>query len=499
MAYDVVVVGAGLGGLTAAALLAARGLGVCVLERESRAGGCASSFEHFGYTFEPGAGLYASWQPGEVHERVFAELPVAAPEVRPARPAYVVRLPGGADVSLLDEGAEISDVLRAAFPECADAATRFYREIEPIARALHRAALRVPHLATASRGERLRLLASEPRLAPRVLASMLHTAAQHLRQTSDRFRRFIDAQLQIFGLRPSGECAFLYAAIALAQPLRGMYAIRGGAQALAGALTESIRRSGGAVRFDSTALRLAFDAGGAVRGIDLLSGERVEARRAVVSNLTVWDTYGKLVGPERTPPKVRARLKDARGWGAYLLFLGVDETAFAWLPGERVLALNEWRHGEAFDPENDLFMFSAAPAWDKRAPAGKRAVTVSTFTEAERWFSFQADESAHEGQDRAALETVWQRLHAALPELGDSIEVIETAGPRTFYERTRRRLGMVGGLGQSLDFFGPRAFTHRTPIPKLYLAGDTIFPGQGVAAVTLSGLAVANEIAPRGR
>ena len=70
MAYDVVVVGGGIGGLTTAALLAARGVGVCLFERESRAGGCASTVEHSGHTFETCAGLYACWQPGDVHERV---------------------------------------------------------------------------------------------------------------------------------------------------------------------------------------------------------------------------------------------------------------------------------------------------------------------------------------------------------------------------------------------------------------------------------------------
>src|SRR5919206_4883113 len=103
MAYEVVVVGGGIGGLTVAALLAARGVNVCLLEKESRGGGCAVSFERFGYNFEAGASLYASWQPGEIHERVFSELPVAPPEVRRANPPYVVRLPDGTDVAILED------------------------------------------------------------------------------------------------------------------------------------------------------------------------------------------------------------------------------------------------------------------------------------------------------------------------------------------------------------------------------------------------------------
>ncbi|MBC7910670.1 MAG: FAD-dependent oxidoreductase [Pyrinomonadaceae bacterium] len=494
MAYEVVVVGGGFGGLTAAALLAARGVSVCLLEKESRAGGCAAGFEKFDYSFETTASLYASWGAGEIHGRVFAELPVAPPEVHLLSKPYVVRLPDHTEVALTSNTEQFEESLRAAFPECSEMAVNFYRELAPVAEALRRVAARVPDLLTASKFKRLKAVAPEARIASRVYAAMNETAAQHLSQTSMRFRRFIDAQLQIFGQRGSEDCAYLYAALALMIPRRALYEISGGAQALASKLVESIRKSGGVVRFDTPVLRLSYDQSGHARGVDLLSGEFVEATRAIVSNLTIWDTYGKLVGLNRTPADVRKRLNNLRGWGAYLLFLGMDEEAAQRLPADHVLALTDWQEGQAFDPETAQFMFAAAPARDTRAPTGKRAVTVSTFTEALQWFAFHEDETEHEAQDQAALEQCWQRMHSAMPELADGIEVIETATPRTFYEDTRRKLGMVGGIGQSLDVFGEHAISHRTTIPNLYLVGDTTFTGNGVASVTQSGLIVANEI-----
>ncbi|MDT5159398.1 MAG: hypothetical protein QOH51_3755 [Acidobacteriota bacterium] len=496
MTYEVVVVGGGIGGLTTAALLAARGVSVCLLEREGRVGGCASTFEHFGHSFETCAGLYACWQPGELHERIFAELPVALPEVREVSPAYTVRLHGGADVRVGGRPEEFAETLRESFPECADAAVAFYQEAAQIAGALGRAARRTPALTDASKLQLIKLAASEPRLAPRILAARGDTAAQHLAGTSHRFRRFIDAQLQIFAQAPSDACAYLYAAVVLSQPLRGMYAISGGAQALCDALAESIRKSGGTVRLDTTALRLAYDSRGHAAGVTLLSGEAVAARRAIVSNLTVWDTYGKLVGADHTPAPQSTRLKQLRGWGAYQIFVSLDEEAAARLPSDKIVALSDEQEGETFDAERALFMLGSSPAWDARAPEGKRAATVSTFTDAEQWFTFHADESEHEEQDRRTLEALWGRVHARLPELGAGAEVFETATPRTFYERTRRRLGMVGGVGQSMEVFGARGPTHKTTIPNLFMVGDTVFPGNGVAAVTHSALIVANEIAP---
>lgn len=505
MTHEVVVVGAGIGGLTTAALLAARGVDVCVLEKESRGGGCATTFERFGYEFETTAGLYAGWGADDIHARVYAELPVAPPEARRLVPAYVVRLPDETEVRIgtgveSDDGiGEFEQELSRAFPECARAAINFYRELTPVAEALHRSARRAPELATLGKFQRMKLVAAEARHASRILALQTHTAAEHLDGTSLRFRRFVDAQLQIYAGCASDQCAYLYAAVGLNLPLRGLYALHGGASALARSLTDSIKHSGGRVRFDTTALRLAFDAEGRVAGVDLLSGESIRATRAVVSNLTVWDTYGKLVGASRTPGGLRERLKSARGWGAYLLYLGADDEAVRRLPAERLLVLDNWQEGETYDATRAQFMFSASPAWDsKRAPDGKRAVTISTYTDADDWFTYHTDESEHEAQDQHMLEACWARLHAALPELGAGAEVIETATPRTFYETTRRKLGMVGGIPRTLaNSGGGDAFTHRTPFPNLYMVGDTVFPGNGLAAVTQSALIAANEIAPR--
>jgi prolycopene isomerase len=411
----------------------------------------------------------------------------------------VVRLPDGTQVPLTENEAEFEGNLRAAFPECADAAINFYSEIEPIGEALRRVTERVPDLATANRLRRLKAIASEARIAPRIMSAMDHTAARHLGGTSERFRRFIDVQLQMFAQCASESCSYLYAAVALMIPRRGMYAIGGGGTSLAAALLSSINKSGGTVRLNTPVLRLAYDASGRARGVDLLNGETVEATRAVISNLPVWDTYGKLVGLNRTPDAVRTRLKNLRGWGAYLLFLGLDEEAARRLPAEHVLALSDWQEGGAYSPEKSQLMFAAAPAWDTRAPCDKRAVTVSAFTEPTQWFAFHEDEAEHEAQDQLWLEACWEQLHAAMPELGAGVEVIETATPRTFYENTRRKLGMVGGVGQSLDVFGPRSLNHRTSLPNLLMVGDTTFPGQGVAAVTHSALIVANELKSRSR
>lgn len=494
MTYEVVVVGGGIGGLTVAALLAARGVNVCLFERQNTTGGCAANVSIGGYSFEGGAGLYSSWGPGELHQRIFAELGVALPEVRVCEPAYIVRLRDKTDVPICADGEAFEETIASNFPECALQAVAFYRRLAAADSAIRSAADRWPDLRKISSFGRLRAL-GDARVR-NVLSFKSDILATHLQATSPRFRQFIDAQLQMLGQCSSEECPFLYAAVALMLPRRGMYGIRGGGSALAECLTDSIKRSGGTVRVNTSVLRLAYGADGRPAGIDLLSGETVHAARAIISDLTVWDTYGKLVGRDRTPPDIREQLKTMQSLGAYLLYIGMDEASAERLPATHILAVPEARQEVDDEVPASPFMFAATPAWDRRAPEGQRAVTVWTQTDTERWFTFHEDHKEIEDRDQRALEGWWQRIHSALPELGSGVEIIETETPQTYYERTRRRLGMVGGVGQLLSSFGMNPFSHRTPVPKLFTVGDTTFPGQGVAAVTHSALVLADELTP---
>jgi C-3',4' desaturase CrtD len=482
MEYEVVVVGGGIGGLTAAALLAARGVSVCLFERQSQPGGCVANFEFQGYAFEPTSGLYAGWEPKGIHERIFSELPVQPPEVRRLAPAYAVRLPDHLDVEFSGPPEKFAENLRAAFPECADAAVSFYGKLDQIAQTW------------------LEENDHPGRFASNASASLdlaAATTATHLSDTSPRFQSFIDAQLQTFDLCSADRCSYISAALTLTAPHRGLWAIRGGAQTLADKLAKSLKTSGGSLRLNSPVLRLAYATDGFPIGVDLLSGERVIATRAIISNLTIWDTYGRLVGLNRTPAPISAQLKQLEGRGAYMLFLGLEQSASPRLSADHLILLSDWEPSRAPESESTQLMFAASPPWDPRAPEGKRAVTVWTPADVSDWFAFHQDEEAHEQQDQETLERLWPQLHAAMPELGDGIEVIESATPRTFHEITRRKLGMVGGLRST-----PARRTAQAPFGSptfrnLFLVGDTVSPRNGLEAVSRSALNLADVLAPR--
>ncbi|HWN09500.1 MAG TPA: FAD-dependent oxidoreductase [Pyrinomonadaceae bacterium] len=496
MDCEVAVVGGGIGGLTVAALLAQRGVDVCLFERESQVGGCAVNFEKFDHTFEQGYGLYSSWQRHDIHDRIFSELPVSPPETRVLEPGLVIRLPDHSEVEFTNNIARFEEDLSRSFPECSAEAIEFYRQLLAAATALRRALADAPDLLTATGSKPANSEYRHEPAASDILSSLPRTISEKMAGVSSRFRGFVDVQLQAMLNATSSIVAYPYAALALTAPLEGMFGIRSGSGALANRLADSIKASGGRIRLDTPVLRMSYSSAGEAQGLDLLSGETVLASRAIVSNLTLWDTYGKLIGINRAPLEVRQQLKSLQSWGAYLLYLSMDQDAAERLKASHILNLTEWPAGKEYDPEANHLMFAAAPAWDPRAPSGKRAVTVHNFTAADEWFSFHTDEAELEARDQEMLERCWRRLHLAMPELGSSIEVLDTATPRTFYETTRRRLGMVGSPPEASSPGLGLWQAYSTPLANTYLISDTASPG-GLAGLSYAALALANYLTHR--
>src|SRR5258705_4607680 len=180
MSYDVVVVGGGIGGLTVAAILSARGVKTCLLERQSQVGGCVARIEISGLNFEPGMGIYPAWGPGEIHERVFSELPVKAPETRALDSAYVVRLPDRTDVRLSHDETAFASEITKAFPECAAQAIAFYEATAKIASAFSG----TPDFQTVGWAKKIRSFATEAVSLRQLRRLRNKTALDSLRETS---------------------------------------------------------------------------------------------------------------------------------------------------------------------------------------------------------------------------------------------------------------------------------------------------------------------------
>ena len=94
---DVIVIGGGIAGLTATALLAREGLKATLLEAHHQLGGCAGTFQRGRYTFDVGATQVAGFEEGGSHARIFQHLGVPLPPAEQLDPGCVVDLADGSE------------------------------------------------------------------------------------------------------------------------------------------------------------------------------------------------------------------------------------------------------------------------------------------------------------------------------------------------------------------------------------------------------------------
>jgi len=114
---DVAVLGGGIAGLTAAALLAADGLEVVLLEAHSQSGGCAGTFRRGPYTFDVGATQVAGFEPGGIHRRLMDHFGLPLPEATPLDPGCNVWLAGeAAPIALWRDPQRWGEERRRQFP-----------------------------------------------------------------------------------------------------------------------------------------------------------------------------------------------------------------------------------------------------------------------------------------------------------------------------------------------------------------------------------------------
>lgn len=485
----VVVVGAGVGGLTTAAVLARAGLDVIVLESHAYPGGCASTFERGGYRFDAGATLAAGFYPGGPMHQVAQAAGIGQWSARPIDPAMVVYLPDGSAVRRWT-GEARWDERRAAFGLGAE---RFWQWQEHTAAALWDLALRSPPWppqtpAQATRLVRLGvswLLDDLPaRLSLRLAADVCRPVAAHLRGASERLRRFVDAQLLISAQTTSPYANALYGASALDMPRRGVVHLKGGIGTIAQTLLGAVRQNGGQAHLRREAVRILIEEGRPV-AVETADGASIPAD-VIVANLPPWN-MARLLGDDAPRRLRRLPPRPQKGWGAFMLYLGVDGAA---VPSDFPLH-HQVVAGEPLGNGNAVFL-SLSPAWDEtRAPPGTRAITASVHTDLDLWWDlYQRDRDGYEALKRDTTGRVLSVAERALPGLREAAHVVLPGTPVTYERFTRRAWGWVGGFPQTSLFqtWGPRLAT------GLWMVGDSIFPGQSTAAVALGGLRVAQEL-----
>jgi C-3',4' desaturase CrtD len=492
---NILVVGAGVGGATAAALLAKAGCRVTLLEAHVYPGGCAGTFFHKGYRFDAGATLAGGFQPGGPHEVVGRALGIAW-KTHPAEPAWRVHLPDRTITRFGHEQRWHAELDRtfAAAPDHADV-MRFFRHSERISDAVWNFAARRPTWPPASPGDLLRTAAA---LRPDTLAALpllTQTMGGWARASGVRdraARTFLDAQLLISAQTTADNASALFGAAAADLPRKGVHHVEGGIGTLSRQLIDALVAHGGEVHYRQEVTRFETR-NGRIVAAHTNKGARFECD-AVVANLTPWD-LARLLGNDAPPSLMREAQQRRDQWGAFTLYLGVEDhpSLDFGVEHHQVVADYDRPLGET----NSVFLSFSMPGDAARAPAGHRTLTISTHTRTADWWALRdKPDGRQEYEDRVARYAEVMLAHAerAVPSLRSRIRLQLEGTPVTFRFYTRRHRGGVGGFPFTSLFTarGPR-----TGMANAWLVGDSIFPGQSTAGVTMGALRVVDDIARR--
>ena len=480
---EVLVVGAGIGGLTAALALAAGGLTVRVLEAGGHPGGKAGIVDIDGVTVETGPSVLTL---PEVFADVFGRAGLRLDDViglRRLDPGFRYRYTDGCVIDVAhDPQRTLANVASALGPDAEAqlaaflaysrriweaAAPNFVLGPAPTWAAMTGLALRRPRA----------LLAADP------LRSMAAGIDRHVREP--HLRMLLRRYATYNGSDPRRAPATLNC-IAHVELSLGGYGVQGGIHALVGALVTAIEACGGVIECGARVERLVTD-DGAVVGVALAGGGQRRGRAVVVNADVGWLRDGVMGGTGARLPAAGA--PSMSGWNAVLraarrpdrvphevLFPSDYDAEFADIvdrdrpPADPTVYLcaQERCHGvTGWADAEPIFVMANAPA---EPVSGSRAPEV--------WAEL---ESAVEQRIRATGlwgrhdAVVWRRTPADLARIfPGSRGAIYGAASNDRFAAFKRPPNRVRG------------------IEGLYLASGSAHPGGGLPMVALSGLAAAD-------
>ncbi len=211
---------------------------------------------------------------------------------------------------------------------------------------------------------------------------------------------------------------------------------------------------------------------------------------AVLANLTPW-ALNDLLGDDSPASLQRELSSKPATWGAFVLYLGLDASKLNGLTADhhQIIVDEDKPLGEG----NSVFISISSKNDPGRAPDGKRAATLSSHTAVAPWWRLNVgDRREYLARREAYTERLLDAADRVVPNFRDAIAFQMAGTPVTFETFTRRPQGMVGGFPMTSLW---RTRGPRTGVGRLWLVGDSIFPGQSTAGVTLGAMRVAADVA----
>ncbi|MDO3408172.1 NAD(P)/FAD-dependent oxidoreductase [Saccharibacillus sp. CPCC 101409] len=494
---DVIIIGSGLGGLAAGAILARKGLEVQVFERHTLPGGYATSFEREGYRFDVSLHGIGGLNEGGTADGALKACGVEG-RIKPIRKscAYSIEWKGES-VDVPDKAAEYAELLRTMFPNERGPIDELFRRIEQFEKGFAEFN-RIPSAFL----PKLAAFAALPLKAGTFFKWTTMTTAQVIRSCglSDEFIEFFAALWPYYGLPPEELSALYFFIPWLGYHKEGTFYIEGGGQALSDALTAVIEENGGRVHLRSGVTEILRE-NGTCTGVRLKKGGVWTAER-VISNASPQATYELLPGSEAAASARVALQKQQIGISLSQLYIGLDcEPAELGIAEEELLmhsglpASEDYRLALAGEYERiGLNLTNYTEMDPSQNKAGQGVLTLTLVDHIRNWPEDRSDYRKRKAEVTAIL---LDRLERHYPGLGAHVAVAELGTPRTMRRYTGNPEGAVYGFAQTVSQSGIKRLKHTSALRNLTFAGAWTQPGGGYLGALMSGYQAA-EAASRG-
>ena len=498
--YDAIVIGSGIGGLTAASILATLGRKrVLVLERHMVLGGFTHEFQRpGGRRWDVGVHYVGDLHEGAQGRAVFDYVSqgglrwsrMSEPFERFVYPDFTFEVHG-------DEERYRSDLV-ARFPEERTSIERYFRDLKRVtAWGLRRF---VAGALPAPLGAPMRWLASRSSALP------LSTTADYLDRNfrDPKLKAVLVSQWRTYGLTPD-RSAFLMHAVVVSHYLNGGYYPVGGASAIAQSIVPVIESAGGKALIRRDVKRILVDGGRAV-GVEVIhrrGGEdRLERYLApvIISNAGAWNTYARLLPRESASPAVEAMesLGEApTGTSLYVSFRESPEKLG--FRGENYWISEDYEHDAARESEDALLgrpsgcYLSFPSLKDPEATVHTAEILVLPAYDAfKRWADLPWKKRGEEYEalkDRMA-EGMLDLVDRHFPGFRELVDYSELSTPLSVEHFTAHPGGAIYGLPGTPERFRQDWLGVRTPLKNVFMAGADVYL-HGVLGAAMGGVAAA--------
>jgi phytoene desaturase len=478
-----IVIGAGLGGLSAAMRLGAKGYAVTVLDRLERTGGRGSSITQDGHRFDLGPTIVTVPQ---VFESLWADCGRdfrVDVDLRPLDPFYEIRWTDGTSFKACSDDDRMFAEVEKISPSDLKGYKRFLKDSQAryvvgfegmVAKPMHRI------------WETIKVLPKFVVL--RADRSIYGLAASRVKD--ERLRMALSFHPLFIGGDPA-HVTSIYALVAHLEKEYGVHYAMGGVQAIADAMADVIRDQGGEIRHGAEADEIVVK-NGAAQSVKLTCGEVLEAP-LIVSNADAGHTYAHLLRNHKKRRWTAPKLKRKRwSMGLYVWYFGTKGTADKWpdlghhtiASGPRYIPLlrDIFMKGKLAD-DMSLYIHRPSVTDPTAAPAGDDTFYVLSPVPNLSWDN-SVDWDTEEPIYREKVAAV---LEAHMPGFRDHITTELVYTPNEF----RDRYLSPHGAGFSLEprilqsaWFRPHNVSEEAT--GLYLVGAGTHPGAGLPGVVSS-------------